>query len=70
MSLQAGRTQLLTASKELLRHWDHTKELWSDKRSEAFEADFLYLLQSTVSSAAQAADELANLIATARRECE
>ena len=70
MSLATGKAQLLTATKNLLRSWEHTKTQWRDAKQVEFEKTFLESLQPVMSSAVEAIEELDRLTIRIRRDCE
>jgi hypothetical protein len=70
MSLQAGRTRLVTATKDLMLNWEQTRQHWRDTRSEEFERSYLAALLPAVERAAGAIGELGVVLARIRHECE
>ncbi len=70
MSVQAGRTQLVTATKDLMLNWEQTRQHWRDSRSDEFERNYLAGLLPAVERAAGAISELGVVLARIRHECE
>jgi hypothetical protein len=69
MSVEAGRTRLSGAMKELLVRWDKAKMSWRDPVSEDLERTLIGPLEPKVRAAATAMAELAEMINAAKREC-
>jgi len=70
MSVRGSRTQLATLTRDLLNHWDQTKDQWRDRRSEEFGADYLEPLEVQVAATLTAIDKLDQLMAKVRNDCE
>ena len=69
MSLTAARGQLHRGLIDLMRHWSRTRETWDDAVAASFEKQFLEPLEPATRSAMDAMEEMADLLAKARREC-
>lgn len=70
MSLSANKARLGEMTKDLLAHWDDTRNQWRDAKSAGFEARYLRELKSDVDKAMGAMDELEKLLAKMRKDCE
>ena len=70
MSLGANGKMILTATRELSRKWEQTKESWRDAKSEEFEQQFLSDLFSGVERCAPILEELEKALSKARSACE
>lgn len=70
MSLQSGQLMLQDALKELLTAWAQTEDEWRDVKRRQFQEDHITPLEPAVSTAHDAAEHLAKLIAKAKQDCE
>lgn len=70
MSVSANAKVILTATRELARRWDQTKEQWSDAKSAEFERVYLSELFSGVERVGPLMEELDRLIASVKNQCE
>jgi hypothetical protein len=70
MSLSASKSQLMTLTRELARHWDQARSCWLDDKSREFAAKYLEPLQTQVTTALTAADKLDAIISRVRNDCE
>ena len=70
MSVSANAKVILTATRELARRWDQTREQWSDAKSAEFERVYLSELFSGVERAGSLMEELDRLIASVKNQCE
>ena len=70
MSLATGRMKLVSALKDLRGRWDRVRVRWNDPVAMAFEKQFLANLDGKVRSGAAAMEQMQELVAQARRECE
>jgi hypothetical protein len=70
MNVSANGKVVLTATRELSRKWNQTKQFWRDAKSEEFEREYLAELISDVDRAIPILEELDRLIASVRGECE
>ncbi len=70
MNVGSHRTLLVTATKELSRQWEQTKDSWQDAKSKEFEQKYLLDILSGVDRAAGVFEQLEKLVARVRNECE
>ena len=70
MNVSANGKVVLSATRELARKWQQTRESWRDAKAEEFEQKFLAELISDVERCVPALEELDKLISSVRRECE
>ena len=70
MNISTNGKVVLTATRELSRKWEHTKQFWRDTKSAEFEQEYLAGLISDVERAVPILEELDNIISKVRRECE
>lgn len=70
MSLSAGRGMLLDAQKQFLQEWSRLRETWTDRNAEEFEKRFIQPVDGQVRRASEAMEQLADVVAAARRACE
>ena len=66
MNVSTNGKVVLTATRELARKWDQTKESWRDAKAEEFEREYLAGLMSDVERAIPILDELDRLITSIR----
>jgi len=69
VSVEAGRTRLTGAMKELLVRWDKAKLSWRDPVSEDLERTLIGPLEPRVRAAVTAMSQLAEMVNAAKREC-
>ncbi len=69
MSLHS-RHQLTGLTKDLLRHWEQTRQAWQDRKADDFERDYLKELEPSVNRAVHAMEKLDAIFAKVRRDCE
>ena len=70
MSLSANAKAISSATRELARKWDDTRQHWRDAKSAEFEKEHLAELFSAVERTAIIMEELDRLIDRVRKECE
>ncbi|MBX3748306.1 MAG: hypothetical protein KF833_23610 [Verrucomicrobiae bacterium] len=70
MSLGSSRARLTGLTRELMAHWQETKETWDDAKSAEFEARFLTPLTAAVDRASEALEHLDELVNKVRKDCE
>ena len=70
MGVHESRGNLAKAMKDLMLRWAETRQGWDDARSEEFEKQYLFELESTLRTAGSAMDQMGILINQARRDCE
>jgi hypothetical protein len=66
MGVHEGSGRLSKAMKELLMHWEETKQVWDDPVSRGFEQRHLVPLQMDLKTAM---GQMALLLDNIRREC-
>ena len=69
MSL-SGRHHLTVLTKDLLRHWGETRQVWQDRKAEDFERDYLKELEPSVRRAVDAMEKLEAIFEKMRGDCE
>lgn len=69
MSIQSGRAVLESANKDLHIRWKRVGEYWNDSVRADFERSHLDPLDRKIKSALGSIEEIATLLARARREC-
>jgi hypothetical protein len=70
MNVSANGKTLVALTRQLSVAWSETKSHWRDAKSEEFEQLFLDELVSTVERVAPVFDDLDNVLARVRRDCE
>jgi len=70
MRLDAGRSRLYSALKDLLAKWDQIEPTWNDVMRQEFEAKVLEPLTQSSEEALRAMDALAQVLTTMRNDCE
>ena len=70
MNVSANGKVVLTATRELARKWQQTRDSWRDAKADEFEQKYLAELISDVERSVPALEELDKLISGVRRECE
>jgi len=68
VNASGGRLSALT--KDLWVRWQHTRETWSDAKSQEFERQYLQELNSNVDKTVAVIEELDKLLARIKRDCE
>ncbi len=69
MGVHEGSGRLSKAMKELLMHWEETKQVWDDPASRGFEQRHIIPLQMDLRTATAAMGQMALLLENIRREC-
>lgn len=69
MSVHEGSGQLAMAMKELLGHWEETKQAWNDPVGRSFEQEHLVPLTTESRTAIAALGQMALVLDDIRREC-
>jgi hypothetical protein len=69
MGVYEGRGQLAKAIKQLMGQWNEVKQGWDDPLSHAMEKEHLVPLEIDLRNAVSALDHIAQVLATARRDC-
>ncbi len=70
MSLNNSRGRLVGISRELMKEWQATQELWRDRKGSEFDRDYMQPLFDAVDNAAVAIDDLDKLLGKLRDDCE
>jgi hypothetical protein len=70
MSLRASRARLAAGTKQLLLKWDDTRSSWRDARGDEFERKYLAELEAGVEKALLVIEQLDEILAKLRSECE
>jgi hypothetical protein len=70
MNVSANGKVILSATRELSRKWEQTRNHWKDAKSAEFERAYLADLFSDVERAMPILEELDRLIASVRNQCE
>ena len=65
-----GRTQLMSLTKDLLREWNDTRQVWQDAKAQEFERTYLVDLESSVNRALYGIEKLDAMLTKIRRDCE
>jgi hypothetical protein len=70
MGMQEGRGVLRKAVKEMQMHWGETKTQWTDGNAHGFENKFLVPMDADAKMAVSAMDQMAQVLARIRHDCE
>lgn len=70
MSLSASRSRLIALSRDLASHWQATRETWTDAQRDAFEKTYLAPLFAALERAGHALEQLDEVAAKVRKDCE
>ena len=70
MGVHESQSNLAKAMKELMLRWQDLRAGWDDARSEEFEKQYLFELESHLRAAGSAMDQMGVLIRQARNDCE
>lgn len=70
MSLNNSRGRLVGISRELMKEWQATQEVWRDRKGREFDRDYMQPLFDAVDNAAVAIDDLEKLLRKLRDDCE
>lgn len=70
MSLSGSRSRLGGVTRELAARWRETREHWTDAKRDEFERRFLGELWPNVDRSIAAMEELDQLLAKVKRDCE
>lgn len=60
---------LATAAHDLIQHWDQTEAVWRDRARAEFDNEFLRDLHSAVRKAADALQQIEELLRQVTKEC-
>lgn len=69
MSVPVAKANLADALKKLHQRWARAREQWDDAAAARFQKDFIDPLEHRVLAAAKSLDHVAEIMASARREC-
>ena len=70
MSLSGSRNRLIAITKELSTHWDETKSVWRDGKSQEFERRYLAELYANVDKTVTVMEKLHELLTKVKNDCE
>lgn len=70
MSLQNSRGRLLGLSREMIRQWQETQEVWRDEKAREFDQTYMQPLFDAADNAVAAMEDLDKLLAKLRNDCE
>ena len=70
MSLNSNRSRIAGLSRELLRSWQETQEVWRDQKGREFDKVYMQPLFDAVENAGLAVDDLEKLLKKLRNDCE
>ncbi len=70
MSLNTNRGRMLGLSRELLRSWQETQEVWRDQKGREFDKSYMQPLFDAVQNAGLAVDDLDKLLKKIDNDCE
>ena len=70
MGVHEGRARLGKSMKELMMRWSETTTRWKDANADAFESRYLAPLEIDARSAVGAMDQMTQILAQIKRDCE
>jgi hypothetical protein len=70
MNVSTNGKVVLSATRELARKWEHTRQHWKDAKGAEFERAYLSDLFSDMERAVPILEELDRLITNVRSQCE
>ena len=70
MSLNTNRSRMAALSRELLRSWQETQEVWRDEKGREFDKHYMQPLFEAVENAGLAVDDLEKMLKKLRNDCE
>lgn len=70
MSLSHSKGRLVGLSRELLRVWQDTQEVWRDEKSRDFDRTYMQPLFDAAEHAAAAIEDLDKMLQRLRHDCE
>jgi hypothetical protein len=70
VSLNVGRTKLVTSLKHLRGRWERVQRDWNDPVRREFEQQFVDPLEGKIRAAVNAMEHMHDLATKARRDCE
>jgi hypothetical protein len=68
--MNASGTRLGALTKELYVQWQQTKQYWNDARSQEFERKYLQELFASVDKSVTVIEQLDELVAKIKKDCE
>jgi hypothetical protein len=57
-------------TRELLRNWEATQEVWNDGKAEDFDRKYMQELRARVEKSAMVIEKLDELLTKVKRDCE
>jgi hypothetical protein len=70
MHISANGKVLATATKDLSRRWQETREAWQDAKADEFARNFLVEFCAAVERAVPVFEELDKVVTAVRNQCE
>jgi hypothetical protein len=70
MSTRANGARLQGVTRELISHWQQTKDSWRDAKSVEFERQYLQELLASVDAAVTTIEQLDKLLTKVKKDCE
>ena len=70
MNLNANKSRLAAATRELVLQWEQAKNYWRDQRSEEFEKKYLQELFAYSDKAVLTIEKLDEVLKKVRSDCE
>lgn len=70
MSLQNSKGRLTGISRELLRNWQETQEIWRDQKSQEFDKTYMQPMFDAADNAVAAMEDLDKLLRKLKDDCE
>lgn len=61
---------MLGLSRELIRNWQDTQEIWRDRKAKEFDQTYMQPLFDAADNAVAAMEDLDKLLAKLRKDCE
>lgn len=70
MSGGGHAARLASLTRELLRRWHQTREVWGDEKAREFEERFIREIESEVRATLPAMEQLESVLQRVRHDCE
>lgn len=70
MSINTGRSKLHLAYKQLQLQWENAGDHWHDAASRKFQEEHLEVLEPLIQDAVRGMDQLAEVFAKAKQDCQ
>ncbi|MEM9281645.1 MAG: hypothetical protein AAGA96_07465 [Verrucomicrobiota bacterium] len=70
MSLNHQKGRLVGLSRDLLKTWQETQEVWRDRKAGEFNLTYMQPMFDAVDHATAAMDDLDKMLQKLRRDCE